>query len=78
MLPITPIWQEATQASRKFAAEADTEDRKNIEAAGYAKIVDLTKAERAAWKKASMPVWDQFKGEIGADLIKEITALLEK
>lgn len=75
---LTAILQEATQASRKFADEADTADRKNIEAAGYAKIVDLTKEERVAWKQASMPVWKEFREEIGADLIDQITALLKK
>ncbi len=69
---LTAILKEATQANRKFAAEADTGDRQKVAEAGYAKVVELTPEERAQWKKATAKVEDQFRDEIGADLLKDI------
>jgi len=74
---LTAILAEATKANREYAAEADTGDRKKIEGDKYAKVVELTKEERAAWKKATQPVWNDFRGEIGGDLIDEINKLLK-
>ena len=68
--------QEATVANRRFAAEADGADRKKVEDAGYAKVVELTAAERQSWRKATAPVWKEFRDEIGADLIDDIDKLL--
>jgi C4-dicarboxylate-binding protein DctP len=73
---ISDALKEATTANRRFAAEADSGDRKKIEKAKYAKVVDMTKAERDAWRKATAPVWKEFRGKIGGDLIDDITKLL--
>ncbi|MDH5632583.1 MAG: TRAP transporter substrate-binding protein [Gammaproteobacteria bacterium] len=73
---VSSALKEATAANRKYAAEADTEDRQKIEKAGYAKVVDMSKAERAAWRKATEPVWAEFRDKIGADLIDDINKLL--
>lgn len=68
--------KDATEANRKFAAEADGADRKKVEQAGYAKVVELSDAERQAWRKATEPVWSEFRDEIGGDLIDDINQLL--
>jgi C4-dicarboxylate-binding protein DctP len=73
---ISAALKEATAASRQFAAEADTGDRKKVEAAGYAKVVDMTDAQRASWRKATAPVWKEFRDEIGGDILDDITRLL--
>ena len=73
---LTTIMREATLANRRFAAEADTGDRKKIEAAGKAKVVDLTEAERNKWVEATRSVEAKFSRQIGAGLLKEIHALL--
>ncbi|MBF0588507.1 MAG: TRAP transporter substrate-binding protein [Magnetococcales bacterium] len=73
---LTAILKEATEANRRFAAEADTGDRKKVEASGYAKVVDLTDAEKAAWRKATAKVEDQFRKQIGADTLKQVHTLL--
>lgn len=70
------IIREATLKAREFAAEADTGDRKKIEAAGKAKVVDLTEAERAQWRAATEKVEDKFRKQIGADLLKQTHELL--
>ncbi|MDH5424221.1 MAG: TRAP transporter substrate-binding protein [Gammaproteobacteria bacterium] len=68
--------KEATEANRKFAAIADKGDRKKIEDDKYAKVVELTDAERAAWRQATAPVWTEFRDEIGAELIDDVKKLL--
>ena len=73
---VAAILREATEVNRKAAAEADTEERNKVAAAGYAKIVDLTPAEIAKWRAITASVEDKFRDEIGADLLKEIHALL--
>lgn len=70
------IMREATEVNRAAAAEADSGDRKKIEEAGYAKVVDLTKEERKAWKQAVAGVEKEFADEIGAELLAEIHTLL--
>ena len=75
---LTEILMEATLANRQFAEEADLEDRKKIENDKFAKVVELSKEERAAWKKATQPVWKEFRDEIGGDLIDDIIKLLKK
>jgi C4-dicarboxylate-binding protein DctP len=73
---LTGILAEATAANRKFAAEADKGDRAKIEAAGKAKVVELTPEELAQWRKAVAGVEGQFEKQIGKDLLAEIHKLL--
>ncbi len=73
---VSAALKEATEANRKFAAEADADDRKKVEAAGIAKVVNLTDAERDAWRKATFPVWKEFRKKIGGALIDDINKLL--
>jgi C4-dicarboxylate-binding protein DctP len=70
------IIKEATLKAREFAALADSEDRKKIEAAGKAKVIDLTAEERNNWKAATRGVEDQFRKAIGEDLLKQVHTLL--
>lgn len=73
---VSEALKEATAANRRYAAEADSGDRKKIEQAGYAKVVELSAAERGAWRKATAPVWKQFRGKIGGKLLDDISKLL--
>jgi C4-dicarboxylate-binding protein DctP len=75
---LTAILKEATEANRRFAQEADEADRKKIEKAGYAKVVELTAKERKQWKEITRPVWDKFRHQIGAGLMDEIVAVVNK
>ena len=68
--------KDATAANRKYAAIADKGDRKKIENNKYAKVVELTNAERSAWRKATAPVWTEFRNEIGGELIDDVNKLL--
>jgi len=73
---LSVIIKDATMKARQYAAEADSGDRKKIEADKYAKVVEMTSEERAAWRAATAKVEDQFRDQIGADLLKKVHATL--
>ena len=70
------IVKEVTEANRRFAREADEQDRARVEKADYAKVVDLTPDERAQWAEATSGVEKKFQRQIGRDLLEAIHALL--
>lgn len=63
------ILQEAIAYGNKIAAEKDLEDRQNIINTKRTEIITLSDAERSQWVEAMKPVWQQFEGEIGKDMI---------
>lgn len=67
---LSEAMSEATVFNNQIAKQKNDEARAAIEAAGKAKIVKLTDAQLAEWKKAMQPVYKQFEADIGADLIK--------
>ena len=71
---LTEAMAEATVFNNQIAKQKNDEARAAIEAAGKAKIIKLTDAQLAEWKKAMQPVYKQFEPEIGADLIKAAQA----
>lgn len=70
------IIKESTLKAREFAAQADTDDRQKVEAAGKAKVIELTDEERAQWREATADVATRFRKQIGADLLDRVNALL--
>ena len=74
---LTAIIKEVTVEAAKYAAEASVADRKKVEEAGKAKVIDLTDEERAKWKKAVAGVEGKFKRQIGADLLKQVHQVLD-
>jgi C4-dicarboxylate-binding protein DctP len=66
------------------ATEVNTKHRPIAEAASDKAIADMraagvdvhiqTPEERAVWMEATRPVWDQFKDQIGEDLINQVEA----
>ncbi len=63
------IIHEAIAYGNKIAAEKDLEDRQNIIDSKRSEIIMLSDAERSQWVEAMKPVWQQFEGEIGKDMI---------
>ena len=61
---------EATVYNNKIGQEKNDEAKKLIMDSGKAKVVKLTDAQLAEWKKAVAPVYAQFEKDIGVDLIK--------
>ncbi len=62
--------KESIAFGNKVANEEDAEFRKKVIADNKAKVVPLTAEQQKAWRTAMQPVWKQFEGEIGADLIQ--------
>jgi len=60
---------ESIAYGNKVALTEDANYRAKVIDAKKAELIKLTKAEKAAWRKAMKPVWDQFEGEIGKDVI---------
>ena len=63
---------EATEYANKIAQEENEQALAAIKAAGKTEVVALTKDERAAFKKALVPVHKKMEARIGAELIQEI------
>lgn len=60
--------KEEIAIARKGVVEADKPLLKDIAALGVT-VTQLSAAERAAFVKATRPVYDKWKGQIGADLV---------
>jgi len=69
----SPILEEATAKGNALANSLDIESRQKILDSGGV-IRELTPEQRAAWSKAMEPVWAEFEGDIGADLIEAAKA----
>jgi C4-dicarboxylate-binding protein DctP len=52
------------------ADDEDAEFRKKVIADNKGKVTPLNAEQLKAWRMAMQPVWKQFEGEIGADLIQ--------
>ncbi|WP_407297456.1 TRAP transporter substrate-binding protein [Stutzerimonas zhaodongensis] len=64
------IIDEVTYEVNRAADEANAADRERIRKAGTSEIIELTPEQRAAWREAMRPVWQEFEPVIGADIIK--------
>ncbi|MFN0264728.1 DctP family TRAP transporter solute-binding subunit [Tepidamorphus sp. 3E244] len=62
------IVDEVTQAANDAVGETESKNRQNILDAG-GEIRELDASQREAWVSAMKPVWSQFEGDIGKDLI---------
>ncbi|MFM4805187.1 TRAP transporter substrate-binding protein [Aeromonas bivalvium] len=65
---------ESVAYGNKIAAEKDSEDKAAIFASGKSQLVTLTDAERNQWVEAMKPVWQQFEGAIGKELLDAAVA----
>jgi C4-dicarboxylate-binding protein DctP len=61
--------KEALAFGNKVALDKSSGDRKQIADSNRSKILELSDADRAQWVEAMKPVWKQFEGSVGADLI---------
>lgn len=64
------IIDEVTYSVNRHAEASNQEDRRQIEASGKSQVITLTPEQREAWRSAMRPVWQQFEGAIGADVMK--------
>lgn len=64
------IIEEVTVEVNKDAEALNQKEREHVVANGKARVVALTPAERDAWRTAMQPLWKQFEGEIGTDVLR--------
>jgi C4-dicarboxylate-binding protein DctP len=60
---------EVTEWGNARSEAINIEDRARIVASGRSEITVLTPEQQAAWQAAMRPVWDEFRADIGADLV---------
>jgi C4-dicarboxylate-binding protein DctP len=65
---------EALAYGNEISFQKSVDDRMNIINSGRTEIIELSAGERAEWVKAMKPVWQQFQGSIGKDLIDAAAA----
>jgi C4-dicarboxylate-binding protein DctP len=68
------IVQEVSAWANQQSARINQEGRDKIIASGVSEVVSLTAVELVEWQQAMRPVWEQFEGNIGADLIEAALA----
>ena len=61
--------KEAIALGNKVAAQKAEEDKQRIIDSKRSQVLTLKPAERAQWVEVMKPVWKQFEGQIGKDLI---------
>ena len=72
---IEEILGEVTDWGNARAGEVNRSARQSVLESGRSEVVVLTREELAAWRRAMEPVWDEFRDEIGANLIDTAAAL---
>ncbi|MEH6824073.1 MAG: TRAP transporter substrate-binding protein [Motiliproteus sp.] len=65
---------EAIVFGNGVAADKGVSDKQAIIDSRRSQVVSITDAERSQWVDAMKPVWKQFEGQIGADLIEAAVA----
>lgn len=68
------IMADVTVKANKTANDYNEADKKKIIDAKTSEIIKLTKDQQGQWRKAMEPVYKQFEGEIGKDLIQAALA----
>ena len=72
------IIDEVTYVVNKQAEAANQTDRQRIADSGKSQLITLTPEQRQAWRDAMRPVWEQFEGQIGSDVLKAAEAVNRK
>ena len=63
------IIAEVTADVNDRAEAIDQEAREKVLASGKTTLIELNDEELAAWRQAMRPVWDEFAGQIGDDIL---------
>ena len=67
--PLKKALDESIAYGNQVAADQASADRQKIIDSKRTEVIALTPEERAQWVEAMKPVWKEFEGEIGKDLI---------
>lgn len=71
---LTQAMNEASEYANNLSADLTAEQRQAVIDSGETEVLQLTDAEFAAWRDAVKPVWEEFSGDIGQDIIDAATA----
>jgi C4-dicarboxylate-binding protein DctP len=63
---------DATEYANKIAKEKNDEDLESVRKSGKTEVTALTADERAAWKKALVPVHEKMADRVGKDTIEAV------
>ncbi|GEO42379.1 ABC transporter substrate-binding protein [Skermanella aerolata] len=74
---LTDAAKEATPYQRELNRQREVEMLKAVQAKGMV-VTDMSKEERARMRQHLQPVTDKYTQEVGADLVKEIFAEIDK
>ena len=69
------VLAEVTVWGNQRAGDINASARQSILDSGRSEIVSLDAAELADWRGAMAPIWDQFRDDIGGDLIDAANAI---
>jgi C4-dicarboxylate-binding protein DctP len=62
----------AVKAQRRFAAEDDVRFQKEFTAKGKMSIIELTDAERLAFREKAIKTYDEMADRIGKEMLQKI------
>lgn len=68
------IVAEVTTEVNRLANEENLQAKQQIIDSGRTEVIELTPEEKAQWREAVKPVWDEFEGDIGAEYIEAAAA----
>jgi C4-dicarboxylate-binding protein DctP len=68
------IVDEVTAHVNSRAEQINQQDKERVLASGNTSLVELNEAEIESWRAAMRPVWNQFAGEIGDDIMRATPA----
>ncbi len=74
---ISEAAKEAIAFERALCYQDEIDTEKKIAALGTNVIITLTPEERDAFRKAAQPVYDKYRGQIGADLLDKVMKIQE-
>ncbi|MGY4676129.1 TRAP transporter substrate-binding protein [Pasteurella sp. P03HT] len=75
---LSKILDEVSVEVNKKSHDLNLADKQKIIDSKASTVITLTPEQREKWRDAVRPVWKQFEGEIGADLIKAAEASNKK
>ena len=64
------IVEEVTAQVNEDAEALNRRGREQLLAAGQARLLSLSPAEREAWRSVMQPLWKQYEAQIGADVLR--------
>lgn len=69
---LSRILSEVTTEVNRLASDKNKEDRQMVMNNPKTNILSLTESEKQVWKDSLVSVWDDFKSNVGKDILQEV------